>query len=181
MRTIVLAICVALVLAGCGDREPTLGEYADELEELVSTMTRKISVLDAELGSRAVTVEGMQDYFSEKIAARQELLEGFRAIEPPEAAAEMQAAALDTMTRLTAAEEALARRVDEFETAEELSDLWNTEEGLAVLAVDEEAMAFCEAAQAEFDSTADREVFEEVPWIPSELKEVVQVFFGCSR
>lgn len=179
--TMALAICLALLVPSCGGGEPSLEEYAEQLEVLVTTMNRKISALDADLDSGSLTVEGTQTYFEEKIAARDELLEGFRSIEPPEEAADMHAAALDIVARLTNAERALAQQADEIETADELSELWNTQEGLTAGAVDEEATAFCVAAQAEFDSTADRAAaFEGVPWIPSELKEVVQVFFGCS-
>lgn len=173
------AICLALLAPGCGGGELTLGEYAEQLEVLVTTMNRKISVLDSDLESEPLTVEGTQSYFEEKVAARDELVAGFRAIEPPEEAAEMHAAALDIVAKLTNAERALAQQAEEIETADELSELWDTQAGLTVEAVDEEARAFCAAAQAEFDSTADRAAFEDQPWIPPELKEVVQVFFGC--
>lgn len=178
--TMIVAICLATLLSGCGSGELTLGEYADELEVLVTTMNRKITVLDSDLESEPLTVEGTQNYFEEKIAARDELLEGFRAIEPPDEAADMHAAALDILAKLTNAERTLAQQADEIETADELSELWNTQAGLALGAVDDEARAFCETAQAQFDSTTDRAAVFEGPWIPSELKEVVQVFFGCS-
>ncbi|MCP3935573.1 MAG: hypothetical protein GY708_09410 [Actinomycetia bacterium] len=173
-------VCLALLAPGCGDGELTLGEYAEQLEEVVTTMNQRISDLDADLESEPLTIEGTQRYFEEKIAARDELLEGFRAIEPPEEAAEMHAAALDIVTKLADAERALAQQADEIETVDELSELWDTQASLAVDAVDEQARAFCAAAQAQFDSSADRAAaFEGQPWIPPELKEVVQVFFGC--
>jgi len=175
----IVAICLVILLSGCGSGELALGEYADELEVLVTTMNRKITVLDSDLESEPLTVEGTQNYFEEKIAARDELLEGFRAIEPPDEAADMHAAALDILAKLTNAERTLAQQADEIETADELSELWNTQAGLALGAVDDEARAFCETAQAQFDSTTDRAAVFEGPWIPSELKEVVQVFFGC--
>ena len=37
-----------------------------------------------------------------------------------------------------------------------------------------------QAGQAEFDKTADREILADVPWISSELNEVVDVVFGCT-
>jgi hypothetical protein len=178
--TLILAICLAILLPGCGSGEPTLGEYAEELEVLVTTMNRKITVLDSNLESEPLTVEGTQNYFEEKIAARDELLESFRAIEPPEEATDMHAAALDIVAKLTNAERALAQQADKIETADELSELWNTQAGLTADAVDEEARAFCATAQSQFDSTADRAAVFDGPWIPTELKEVVQVFFGCS-
>jgi hypothetical protein len=54
-----------------------------------------------------------------------------------------------------------------------------TPEAMAVAEVQEEMIAFCQARQAEFDATADREVFADSPWVPSELQEVVTVLFGC--
>jgi hypothetical protein len=177
--TMILAICLAILLPGCGSAEPTLSEYAEELEVLVTTMNRKITVLDSNLESEPLTIEGTQNYFEDKIAARDELLEGFRSIEPPEEAADMHAASLDILGKLTNAERTLAQQADGIETADELSELWNTQAGLTADAVDEEARAFCATAQAQFDSTRNRADVFEGPWIPSELKEVVQVFFGC--
>ncbi len=92
----------------------------------------------------------------------------------------MHAAALDIVTKLANAERALAQQADEIETVDELSELWDTQAGMNVDAVDEQARAFCTAAQTKFDSSADRAAaFEGQPWVPAELKEVVQVFFGC--
>ena len=179
MRSIFAAACLALVVVSCGDGELTLTEYAAQLEELVAAMNQEIDALDAELESQILTVEGVQSYLDAKTAVRHELLDGFEALAPPEEAAEMHAAALEMVGKLTSAEEDLARRVGDVETTEELNRLWDTPEGRAATAVDDEAVEFCQAAQAQFDATAEREVFDDVPWIPSELQEVVLVFFGC--
>ena len=40
-------------------------------------------------------------------------------------------------------------------------------------------IGFCLERQAEFDATADREVFADTAWIPAEMQEVVLVAFGC--
>jgi hypothetical protein len=37
----------------------------------------------------------------------------------------------------------------------------------------------CEEFQGRLDATADRGVFVDVPWIPSELMEVVEAGLGC--
>ena len=55
----------------------------------------------------------------------------------------------------------------------------DTPEGQAADAVLEEVFAFCRASQAEFDATEDREALEDAAWVPSEMKEVVKVAFGC--
>jgi hypothetical protein len=181
MRGIVVAICLAVLIAGCGDGELTLNEYAVQMEELVTTMNREIDALDAGQASMITTVDGIQDYFEQKLASRHEFLESYQAIAPPEDAAEMHAVALDIVTKLIEAEEALALRAERIESPAEWSDLWIGEEAQAFATVDEEAVAICQTAQAQMDSTTDREVFGDVPWIPSELQEVVLVFFGCTK
>jgi hypothetical protein len=94
---------------------------------------------------------------------------------------ELQAVALDIFSRLTTAERGLAGRAADLGSADELSLLWESPEAVAMVAVDEEAIAICQAAQAQADATADREAFADYPWISPELQEVVQVFFGCTK
>lgn len=180
MRSIVAVTCLALV-ASCGGGELTLSEYAEEVEVLVTTMNRRLDDLDAERESEVPTVESTQAFRNARVAARRQFLDAFRALEPSEEATELHTAALGIVTRLTAAEEALARRAEDVETEAELGRLSETPEALAADAVDEEAIAICQAAQAQVDATADREVFEDVPWIPSEMTDVVLVFFGCTK
>jgi hypothetical protein len=176
-----VAVCLALLVAGCGDGELTINEYATQVEGLITTMNRKIDTLDAEAVSQARTLEDARDFWEAKVAARRELIAGLEGVEPPQEAAEMHASAIGIISRLTAADEAVAERVEAMETEQELGLLLETPEYLATEAVDAEAVAVCEAAQAGFDSTADREVFGDAPWIPSELQEVVLVSFGCSK
>jgi hypothetical protein len=111
--------------------------------------------------------------------ARVEFLEAFQALDPPDHATEMHETVLDLIGRLTAAEETLAARVMSFETATTPEQWWDTPEGLAARAVDEEGFAICRAAQTELDTTEDREVLEDVPWLPSEMSEAIRVVLGC--
>jgi hypothetical protein len=182
VRSIVVAACLVLVIASCsGGGELTLNEYAIQIEELVTTMNGEIDDVEAVLRAQVATVESTQSFLDARLAARYEFLDSFQTLEPPEEAAEMHAAALDIVTKLTTAEEAIARRADQIETQAELDRLWEGPEAMAANAVDDEAIAICQAAQAQMDSTADQEVFGDVPWIPSELQEVVLVFFGCTK
>lgn len=181
MRRFVLAICLTLLVAGCGDGELTMSEYATQIESLITTMNAKIDTLDAEITSQESTLEDAQDFWEAKLVARRELIAGFESIEPPQDAAEMHASAIAIVARLTDTDEAVAELVGTMETEEELGLLLESQEFLATEAVDVEAIAMCQAAQAEFDSTADREVFGDAPWIPSELREVVLVGFGCTK
>ncbi|MCP3999031.1 MAG: hypothetical protein GY722_28805 [bacterium] len=180
-RGLVPAICLTLLLAGCGDGELTMNEYATQIEGLIVTMNRTIDTLDAEIATQESTLEDARSYWDAKVAARRELIEGLEAIEPPREAAEMHASAIGIVSRLSEADNAVAELAGTMETGQDAGLLLESPEFLATEVVDVEAMAMCEAAQAEFDSTADREVFGDTPWIPSELREVVVVAFGCTK
>ena len=181
MRGWLLALCVAVLVAGCGSDEVSLADYGAQLEDLVGSMNRRIDTLDAKERSEPSTLQSSRDFWETKVAARREFIAGMEAIEPPEDAAEMHTAAIGIVDRLATADEAVANLIGTMETEQELTLLLQSPEYLATEAVDEEAVALCQAAQAEFDSTADREVFGDTPWIPSELREVVSVAFGCTK
>ena len=180
-RSLVPAICVALLLAGCGDGELTMNEYATQIEGLIATMNRKVDALDAEAISQTMTMDDARDFWEAKVAARRELVDGLEAIEPPEEAAEMHASAIGIVGRLGAADNAVAELAGTMESGQDAVRLLESPEFRATEVVDVEAIAMCEAAQAEFDSTADRQVFGDTPWIPSELREIVAVAFGCTK
>lgn len=180
-RTIALAASLVIVVASCGGGdEPTLTEYAEEIEGLTTTMYRTLDdlTITAEDGSE-VPVEDAQAVYDGAAAAFRQRRDGLQAIEPPGGVADLHAVSIDIMNRFTAAQEAFARRAREYKTADDWDLLYETPEALAVNAVQEEMIAFCQARQAQFDATADREVLADVPWIPAEMQEVVTVLFGC--
>jgi hypothetical protein len=181
IRGLLLAVCLAVLVAGCGGGELSMADYGDEIEDLLATMNGKIDALDVEERSGPSTLESTQTFWETKVVARREFIAGMESIEPPDEAADMHAAAIGIVDRLAAADEAVAQLVGTMETSADLDGLLQSSEFLATEAVDIEAVALCQAAQAEFDSTADREVFGDTPWIPSELREVVSVAFGCTK
>jgi hypothetical protein len=156
-----------------------LSEYGPQAEDLITAMQKRIDTLDAEWGAQTPTVEGARTYWDARIEARTEMLEGFAAIDPPDEIAELNAVAVGPFEELTAAEEALAVRAAAFETVAGHGPWWDTPEGQAARAADERMIGICNAAQAEFDKTEKREATADVPWLPSDLKEVVRVAFGC--
>ena len=180
-RRIALAACLVIVVASCGGgNELTLTEYAEEVEGLTTTMYRTLDdlTITAEDGSE-VPVEDARAVYDGAAAAFRQLRDGLQAIEPPDGVADLHDASIDIMNRFTAAQEAFARRAEDYKTVDDWDLLYETPEALAVDAAQEEMIAFCQARQAEFDATADREVFADVPWIPPEMQEVVTVLFGC--
>lgn len=178
-RIAVTTALIAIGLAACSGGL-TLTEYAARLESALAAMNARIDALDLEL-EEATSVDEAGRLWAERVAAREALVEEFEALDPPEQAAELHEAALDILRRLTAAEAAMGVKAAEYEDVFDLgAEIWNTPEGRAARAIDDEAIAICHAGQAAFDDTADREILAEVPWISSELKEVVDVVFGCT-
>ena len=179
MRRVCVGICLAAALAACGGGTLTLTEYAAEAEELVSVMEADFARLDTEWLSRPPELDRARDYWDGRLTIRYAFLEAVAELEPPEAVVDQHQAALDVFGRVTTADEALAARVERFE---EITDHWqweDTPEGQAAEALLEEVFAFCRASQAEYDATQDRAALQDVPWIPSEMSEVVSVAFGC--
>ncbi len=178
MRALQLQILLLVVLATACGGGPSLHDYAEDVETLVVTMNARLDNLDAE-------TDGTQDlgqikrYARERIAARSDFLAGMRDLEPPDDVAELHDTALEIMQRVTEAESVLADRVMDLESVVDIDAIWETPEGIAARTADAQAIALCLAAQTEFDQTADREKFKDVPWIPSEMKSVIVVAFGC--
>ncbi len=181
MRRIVVASCLAFVIASCGGGELTAAEYAEEIEGLTTTMYQRLDDLSRMAGvpSEIVTVEDTRTYYNELAAAFRELRDGLKGLQPPEESVEGHAVSVDLANSLTMAAESFAQLAEDAETEDELKLLFDSPEAAAVVAARDEMIAFCQTGQAEFDATADREVFDDVPWIPSELQEVVRVFLGC--
>jgi hypothetical protein len=173
-----IASLLVFASAACSGRM-TLTEYAERLEEEVALMNARIDDVDVRL-EEAESLDEVLDLWDERIAARERLLSAFDEVDPPDSAKEMHAAASDIIGRLTAAEAALGVRAAEFATLTDFDRVWETEEGLAARAADAEAIALCQAAQESFDETADREILADVSWMTSEMKEVVNVVFGCT-
>jgi hypothetical protein len=174
MRCFLLTACLALVCTGCGSNELSLDEYAHEVEGLTTALYGRLDEIT--ISDREPTVEEIQMLYRELAVAYHRLLDGLEALDPPRDAVDLHDVSIDIITRLATTHDALAQRALEVRSFEELVD---SPEAAAALAAEYEIINFCLAAQAQFDATADRGGFEDVPWIPSELQEVVEVVFGC--
>lgn len=173
----VLIPLVLVVAVGCSSGLTT-AEYAEEVEALVAIMNGRLDQLDAEAdGSSDLGL--IQRYAQERVSARSAFLAGMQNLEPPSDVEALHVVALEVMERLTNAESAMADRVMQWKSADDIDAIWETPEGIAARAADERAVSLCLAAQAEFDQTAERAELEDVPWIPGEMKSVILVAFGC--
>ncbi|RLE16599.1 MAG: hypothetical protein DRJ28_01375 [Actinobacteria bacterium] len=178
MRALQLQILLLVVLAtGCGGG-PSLPDYAEDVEALVATMNARLDELDAEtIGTR--DLDEIKRYAQQRIIARSDFLAGMSDLEPPDDVLELHETAVGIMQRVFDSESILADRVMNLESASGIDAIWETPEGIAARAADEQAIALCHAAQSEFDQTADRQELQDVPWIPSEMRSVIVVAFGC--
>lgn len=179
LRTGCIVLGLVLMLTACGAGELSLTEYASEVETLVAEMELRFSEIDAEWVSQSPNVARAQEYWDDRIDIRDDFLESIRKLRPPEEVLDQHDAAIDVFGRINDADTALRARVDQYTTIDEHWQWVDTPEGRAADAVLEEVFAFCRASQEEFDATQERESFDEMPWLPSEMKEVVRVAFGC--
>ena len=166
-------------MAGCGSGELSLTEYASEVEGLVAEMESGFVSIDAEWLSEPPSVERAAEYWEDRLEIRNDFLDAIKDLDPPEDVEAMHAQSIDIFTKIMQADVALRAKAESFT---ELDSHWqwvDTPEGRASDAVLEDVYAFCRESQEEFDETQGRDALAEMPWIPSEMKEVVRVAFGC--
>lgn len=153
-------------------------EYAGQVETLVVDMIDRLDELDLQYQSADELAE-VRRYAHLRVEARERMLAGLEDLEPPSDLEPLHTEAVGIMSLLTEAEMAMARRVDESDEFISVPTLWNTPEGVAASEATMRAFLLCEAAQESFDRTRAAEEFEDVPWIPPDMKNVIDVAFGC--
>ena len=187
-RFVPLMLCVALLASGCGGGdegdELSLTEWVEGLNALIARASQQYEELVASPQGAVLVAEGAQlaDFTPQDLQAalerlgeiEMEILEAGAAIEPPAQVADL--ANLLSDDRFTSARVALAARAGSATSWEELSETPEMAAYRTALAGDKQA---CIDLQATLDATAERGVFADVPWIPGELKEVVEAFLGC--
>jgi len=183
-RFVPLVLCVALLASGCGGGEPSLTEYVERLNPIMIRAIQQYDELVTSPQGAVLVAEGAQlaDFTPQDLQAalerlgeiEAEALEAGAAIEPPPQITDL--ANLLSDDRATSARVALAARAGSATNWEELSETPEMAAYRTALAVDKQA---CIDLQAKLDATAERGVFEDAPWIPGELKEVVEAFLGC--
>lgn len=158
----------------------SLAEYAEEVERLVVAMNHRIDDGEAEVAADP-TLERAQSYAVDRLEARHGFIEAFDALEPPGEVADLHTTALDIFSRLVAAETVLADLVMAAHSFEEADAVWISPQGEAFREIDQEAVALCAVVQADLDATQQRQVFSDMPWVPPEMKEVIEVTFRCDQ
>jgi len=173
------AIILGLLVASCGDGSLGLAAYNEEGTVIAAEMEGRIAALDAAWNPETATVDDVRMYWDQRIDAYETGLEGFQGLKPSGEVAELHRTGMELFTNLVEAESAVADRVASFETVTGPEQWWATAEGAAVRAAEEDIYSLCLVFQATYDATVERIVVSDVPWIPSEMKEIVQVDIGC--
>ena len=166
-------------VAACGGGAMTLTEYAEGAEDLVAEMEAAFMTIDTVWESQEPNAAGAEEYWDRRLEIRQAFLDGVEELRPPLEIADMHDDAVDIFSRITAADEALADRVAAMEVITSHRGWLDTPEGAATQSILAEVWEFCRASQADFDATEERIQYRDAAWLPSEMKEVVRVAFGC--
>ena len=175
MRSTLAGLGLVLVLSACGSDESSLREYVDELNAIEARATAEAGPLIAEF-ERVKTPSELKTTMDQLVAVRIDSLEASRALDPPEQVADLHGFFVEWEAQLIPIEEALADRAGAVAGWQELSES-DEMEAYRVALID--GKRGCLVFQARLDATAARGVFAETPWVPSEMKEVVEAVLGC--
>lgn len=181
-------VCVALLTSGCGGGELSLPEYVEDLNAIVDRARQQYEALIATPQGAVLVAEGAElaNFTPQDLAAAFERLkevelevqEATEAMEPPEQIVDLHNFFFDfDDDSFTSAQDVLAARAGTAADWEELSATPEMAAYRAALAADKET---CDDFEAELDATEQRGVFDDTPWIPGELKEVVELVIGCA-
>lgn len=191
-RWISFALLVPLLLVSCGGGEMTMSEYVDAVDAIFARgFERYEAVVATPQGQVLIVGQGehlgltgadaqLTDFTPQDLSValdqvaeiQDEALEAAAAIDPPDQIADLHAL---LFRELPIAE--LAARAATAADWDELSESPEMAAYRTALAADNQV---CVEFQATLDATADRGAFEDVPWMPGELKEIVEYALGCS-
>jgi hypothetical protein len=181
-RLVPLALCVTLLLWGCGDGDMSLTEYVKRVNAMADQASQQGEELFAEAAQITdFTPQHLQAGLERGLREiRVPLQEAADAIEPPEQVASLHHLMWNWHAEFINIEEALAARAGTAEdTAADWEALSESPEMAAYRAAIAAGKQVCTDFQAELDATAERGVFADTPWVPGELKEVVEALLGC--
>ena len=178
-------LAAIVVVVACGGGEMTLTEYVDEVNAIIDRASGKYYDLVATSEGQVLIAhrDQLADFAPRDLqvafAGVRDIEVGVRdaidAIEPPEQISDLHNRLFDFSLTLPI-NDALAARAG---TAVDWEELSASQEMVAYRAQLAEDKQRCTDFQTELDDTAARGAFADTPWIPGELKEVVDAALGC--
>ncbi|NNC91997.1 MAG: hypothetical protein HKN80_05860 [Acidimicrobiia bacterium] len=169
------------LLAGACSSGPSLTEYAEELEVIVSEHNGGMDENDRYIDAEAPTLERVRTYATRRLELRNTFVTRFEGLEPPREAEDLHSAAVEVIRSLVDAEQALFEQATTTEDLNAIDNLWASPAGQTAREADRQTIAICQAAEAAINSTEERQALVGMPWVPTELQEVVTVAFGCTE
>jgi hypothetical protein len=180
-RTVLVALSLGLLVSACSSDRTSLTDYVEQINAVSGQASRRGAELQAQADQmNDLTPQDVQRGLEEARAIRIEIKEATDAIEPPEQVADLHNLIFDWHTKFIGIEEALATRAGAAtDTVQGWTDLSASPEMAAYRQAIAEGKQVCLDYQAQLDATAARGAFADTPWVPSEMKEVVDAVLGC--
>jgi hypothetical protein len=173
---LLLVLCIAVSISACGGGTLSLAEYGEHVQALANDMRAKLDELDAQMATGEPKVADAQDVLSEAVAARTDFQDKMSELDPPDGFADLHEDFLDAHARIIVAQRAWAEAA---QSATSLDELRESQPAQAYRSSLDEAVAICHDFQDRIDATADRASLADAPWIPGDMKQVVELVLGC--
>ena len=175
----VAVILVFGLLAGCGGGL-SLSDYVDELNALEAQASADAERLQQTATGTDLTPQLLQAGFVRSGEIRQRVQERADQIEPPSEVAELHDRIFEWHREFMSVEADLAAVAGTTpDTDAGWTALSESDEMAAYRAALADGKDICDTFQAELDATAARGAFEDVPWLPGRMSEVVEAVIGC--
>ena len=181
-RSVPFLLGIALLLGGCGGGEMSMTEYGERMDAAATEASQRAEELFADaVWTANATPRQLQALLERGLREiRIPLQETVDAIDPPAQITDLHDLMWDWHSDFISVEEALVARVGETgNSIEGWTALSDSPEVAAYRSAIGEGKQICDGFQERLDATASADDLADTPWIPSEMKEVVEAALGC--
>jgi len=177
VRNILAVAASSLLLVACSSSSLSMSEYVDRLNEINATYAPQAEAAWIEfLELPEPTMGDLKTLADREAAVRTKIEESIRDLDAPDAIVGLHNLLADWTTALREAGIGLGARAGTVGSWDELlqSAEYRTYEATLIGGAE-----VCNAFQAELDAMAERGIFSDMPWMPSDLKDVADAVLGC--
>lgn len=181
LRSVLILALLVIVPSSCdGNNRLSLTDYVERVNTMAADGRAQAERLYLDYEAlTAPAVDDLATMLDQVLAIRVAVQKEFVDLgEPPDQIAELHAAIVDWQAAAIDVERALAARAGQVSSWAELE---RSAELAAYNAKGAEGLVVCRELQEKLDATEARVVFADTPWIPGEMKEVVDAVLGCTR